>query len=109
MKEKQKTNQVLTIVLILGMVTVFFPIYLSVYCQRNVCSVFHLNDASGKTDGTHGTWKPCRCHRVVSGILHANECPALQWIFKNIPEALEEAADIDGQAPGRLTGKWYSR
>ena len=82
MKEKQKTNQVLTIVLILGTVTVFFPIYLSVYCQRNVCSVFHLNDASGKTDGTHGTWKPCRCHRVVSGILYANECPALQWIFK---------------------------
>mgnify|MGYP000263940579 FL=1 len=29
--------------------------------------------------------------------------------LKNIPEALEEAADIDGQAPGRLTGKWYSR
>ena len=59
-----------------------FPFYLSVYCQWYVCSVFHLNDAAGKTDGTHGTWKPCRCHRVVSGILHANECPALQWIFK---------------------------
>ena len=59
-----------------------FPFYLSVYCQWYVCSVFHLNDASGKTDGTYGTWKPCGCHSVVSGILYANECPALQWIFK---------------------------
>ena len=159
MKEKQKTNRVLTIVLILGTVTVFFPLYmaaiiafkkpsggctffpetmefrklpsgngsdrflafswkqftdhsgndrtgnsdpldcrlcdraghgkkkkfpfyLSVYCQWYVCSIFHLNDASGKTDGAYGTWKPRGCHSVVSGILHANECPALQWIFK---------------------------
>ena len=26
-----------------------FPFYLSVYCQWYVCSLFHLNDASGKT------------------------------------------------------------
>ena len=30
MKEKQKTNRVLTIVLILGTVTVFFPLYMAV-------------------------------------------------------------------------------
>ena len=30
MKEKQKTNWVLTIVLILGTVTVFFPLYMAV-------------------------------------------------------------------------------
>ena len=29
MKEKQKTNRVLTIVLILGTVTVFFPLYMA--------------------------------------------------------------------------------
>jgi|GEM_PF-4844779 len=29
MKEKQKTNRVLTIVLILGTVTVFFPLYIT--------------------------------------------------------------------------------
>ena len=62
-----------------------FPIYLSVYCQRNVCSVFHLNDASGKADGAYGTWKPRGCHPAVSGILHADECSALQWIFKKYP------------------------
>ena len=58
-----------------------FPIYLSVYCQRNVCSVFHLNDASGKADGAYWTWKPRGCHSVVSGILYANERPSLQWVL----------------------------
>ena len=87
MKEKQKTNRVLTIVLILGTVTVFFPIYLSVYCQRNVCSVFHLNDASGKADGAYGTWKPRGCHSVVSGILYANERPSLQWVLKKYSDS----------------------
>lgn len=57
---------------------------------------FHLNDASGKADGAYGTWKPRGCHSVVSGILYANERPSLQWVLKNIPIALEEAADIDG-------------
>ena len=64
-----------------------FPIYLSVYCQRNVCSVFHLNDASGKADGAYGTWKPRGCHPAVSGILHANERPSLQWVLKKYSDS----------------------
>lgn len=64
-----------------------FPIYLSVYCQRNVCSVFHLNDASGKADGAYGTWKPRGCHSVVSGILYANERPSLQWVLKKYSDS----------------------
>ena len=34
MKAKQKTNWVLTIVLILGTVTVFFPLYMAVIIDR---------------------------------------------------------------------------
>ena len=167
MKEKQKTNWVLTIVLILGTVTVFFPLYMAVIIafkkpsemtndvagalsfpkqwsfenfrqamevtdfwhslgnsllitlvtivlailihsiagyvigrgmarkkvsDLSICILsaeclfrFHLNDASGKADGAYGTWKPRGCHPAVSGILHADECSALQWIFKKYP------------------------
>ena len=134
-KEKKKTNWVLTIVLILGTVTVLFPLYMAViiafknpsemtndvagalsfpkqwsfdnfrqamevtdfwhslgnslfvYCQWYVCSFFYFNDASGKADGTNGTWKPCWCYPVVSGILYAYECPALQWILKKYTDS----------------------
>ena len=63
------------------------PIYLSVYCQWHVCSVLHFNDAVGKADSTDGTWKPCRRHSVVPGILYANERPSLQWVLKKYSDS----------------------
>jgi len=133
MEKGRKTNKILTILLIIGTVTVFFPLYMAViiafknpnemtndvagalslpkswsfsnfaeamqvtdfwhslgnslflYCQWYVCTIFHPDDAIGKTNSSDGDWKPFWCHCPVSGILYANECAFIQWISEKHP------------------------
>ena len=49
MKEKQKTNWVLTIVLILGTLTVFFPLYMAVIIAFKKPSEMTNQRCSGST------------------------------------------------------------
>mgnify|MGYP000792883670 CR=1 FL=1 len=46
MKEKQKTNRVLTIVLILGTVTVFFPLYMAAIIAFKKPCLLYTSDAA---------------------------------------------------------------
>ena len=64
MKEKQKTNWVLTIVLILGTVTVFFPLYMAVIIAFK---------------------KPSEMINDVEGALSFPK----QWSFENFRQAME--------------------
>ena len=64
MKEKQKTNRVLTIVLILGTVTVFFPLYMAVIIAFK---------------------KPSEMTNDVAGALSFPK----QWSFENFRQAME--------------------
>ena len=64
MKEKQKTNWVLTIVLILGTVTVFFPLYMAVIIAFK---------------------KPSEMTNDVAGALSFPK----QWSFENFCQAME--------------------
>ena len=64
MKEKQKTNWVLTIVLILGTVTVFFPLYMAV--------IIAFKEPSEMTND-------------VAGVLSFPK----QWSFENFRQAME--------------------
>ena len=63
MKEKQKTNRVLTIVLILGTVTVFFPLYMAVIIAFK---------------------KPSEMTNDVAGALAFPQ----KWSFENFAEAM---------------------
>ena len=64
MKEKQKTNRVLTIVLILGTVTVFFPLYMAAIIAFK---------------------KPSEMTNDVAGALSFPK----QWSFENFRQAME--------------------
>ena len=64
MKEKKKTNWVLTIVLILGTVTVFFPLYMAVIIAFK---------------------KPSEMTNDVAGALSFPK----QWSFENFRQAME--------------------
>ena len=192
MKEKQKTNRILTIVLILGTVTVFFPLYMAAIiafkkpsemtndvagalsfpkqwsfenfrqamevtdfwrslgnsllitlvtivlailihsiagyvigrgmARRKSFRFIYLYIVSGMFVPFSILMMPLVKQTAQMGLGNRAGVIVLYLVFympmnvllysgylKNIPEALEEAADIDGQAPGRLTGKWYSR
>ena len=56
MKEKKKTNWVLTIVLILGTVTVFFPLYMAVIIAFKKPSEM-TNDVAGALSRNSGVLK----------------------------------------------------
>ena len=64
MKKKQKTNLVLTIVLILGTLTVFFPLYMAVIIAFK---------------------KPSEMTNDVAGALSFPK----QWSFENFRQAME--------------------
>ena len=67
-KVKERVNWPITILLILGLVTVIFPLYLTVviafkkpsemtnsislYCKRYVCSICNFDDATCEADST---------------------------------------------------------
>ena len=58
MKEKQKTNRVLTIVLILGTVTVFFPLYMAAIIAFKKPSEMHfLSRNNGVLKTSVRQWK----------------------------------------------------
>lgn len=70
--------------------------YLSVHCQRYVCSVLHPDDAFGKTDGADGIGKPYRGNPAISCFLYADECDALHRLFEEYTGGTGETSDIDG-------------
>lgn len=87
MKEKQKTNRILTIVLILGTVTVFFPLYMAAIIAFK---------------------KPSEMTNDVAGALSFPK----QWSFENFRQAME-VTDFKLQLrcpPPETckTGNWYN-
>ena len=108
MKEKKKTNWVLTIVLILGTVTVFFPLYMAVIIAFKKPSEM-TNDVAGMFVPFSILMMPLVKQTAHMGLGNRAGVILLYLVFympmnvllysgylKNIPIALEEAADIDG-------------
>ena len=83
MKEKQKTNWVLTIVLILGTVTVFFPLYMAVIIAfkkpSEMTNDFYIGTCIGK----------CAERRTVGQRVEQALSFPKQWSFENFRQAME--------------------
>lgn len=97
MREKQKTNRVLTIVLILGTVTVFFPLYMAVIIAFKQPSEM-TNDVAGALAFPSKWSLGNRFGVILLYLVFYMPMNVLLYTgyMKNIPMALEEAADIDG-------------